>query len=85
MPAGTILYAQVDSYNPATSFGTVREGHEIVGGAYNNVHGPVYSMAAVSGDAMPLAYWGRILSKRRGPPASCWHQGRQDDGVPPRY
>jgi uncharacterized repeat protein (TIGR01451 family) len=30
------LYAQVDSYNPATSYGVVRETHEITGGAYNN-------------------------------------------------
>jgi hypothetical protein len=55
MPAGTVLYAQVDSYNPETSYGTVREGHEIVGGAYNNVHGPVYSTTAVSAADLPRA------------------------------
>jgi len=55
LPAGTVLYAQVDSYNPDTSYGTVREDHEIVGGAYNNVHGPVQSTAAVSGVGLPRA------------------------------
>jgi hypothetical protein len=47
LPAGTIVYAQVDSYNPGVSYGAVREDHEIRGGAYNNVHGPVISTAAV--------------------------------------
>jgi hypothetical protein len=52
LPVGTTLYAQVDSYNPATAYGTVLERHEIGGGAYNNVYGPVYSTAAISAGAM---------------------------------
>jgi hypothetical protein len=39
---GTAIYAQVDAYNGATTFGAVRETHEISGSAYNNVTGPVY-------------------------------------------
>jgi hypothetical protein len=35
--AGALLYAQVDSYNPNTSYGTVLESHEQVSGAYNNI------------------------------------------------
>ncbi|HEY1014758.1 MAG TPA: hypothetical protein VGE07_18750, partial [Herpetosiphonaceae bacterium] len=35
--AGTPLYAQVDSDNDATTYGAVREGHEITGGPYNNI------------------------------------------------
>jgi len=50
LPAGTPVYAQVDAYNDATSYGAVWESHEILGGAYNNVAGPVYSAGtAVSG------------------------------------
>jgi len=39
--AGTQLYAQVDSYNSTTNYGTVLEVHERDGGAYNNILGPV--------------------------------------------
>ena len=48
LPAGTPVYAQVDAYNAATTYGAVRESHEIVGGAYNNVAGPVYSTGAAT-------------------------------------
>jgi hypothetical protein len=41
IPAGVVLYAQVDSYNLETTFGAVREGHEAQGLPYNNVLGPV--------------------------------------------
>ncbi|MEZ4637108.1 MAG: Calx-beta domain-containing protein [Caldilineaceae bacterium] len=41
LSAGTVLYAQVDSANVATSYGGVLELHEILGGPYNNVLGPV--------------------------------------------
>jgi hypothetical protein len=37
---GTPVYAQVDSYNDSTTYGTVLENHEIMGGAYNNIAGP---------------------------------------------
>jgi hypothetical protein len=36
-PVGTPVYVQVDSFNPATSYGAVWEQHEMVNGFYNNV------------------------------------------------
>jgi len=45
----TPVYAQVDSYNADTTYGAVLESHEIRGGAYNNIAGPVYSTSTVSG------------------------------------
>jgi len=39
---GTPVYAQVDSANATTTYGGVLEDHEITGGAYNNVTGPVW-------------------------------------------
>ena len=38
---GTNVYAQVDSYNTNTTYGTVNETHEISNGTYNNITGPV--------------------------------------------
>ena len=49
------MYAQVDSYNPSTSYGTVLETHEMVGGAYNNIRGPVASSSALT-EASPLGH-----------------------------
>lgn len=37
----SVLYAQVDSLNAGTTYGNVLEGHEINGGSYNNITGPV--------------------------------------------
>jgi uncharacterized repeat protein (TIGR01451 family) len=37
LPGGATVYAQVDSVNPATAYGLVKETHEIAGGWYNNV------------------------------------------------
>jgi hypothetical protein len=46
---GTTIYAQVDSYNyPDTGHGIILETHEMLGGAYNNIRGPVFSVAALS-------------------------------------
>ena len=59
MPAGTVVYAQVDSYNPSTSYGAVWEDHEMRGGAYNNVHGPVYSFVVVDTPVGPAVNAGR--------------------------
>ncbi|MDJ0752847.1 MAG: PKD domain-containing protein [Ardenticatenaceae bacterium] len=39
--SGTVVYAQVDSAAASTTYGGVQESHEISGGAYNNVSGPV--------------------------------------------
>ena len=41
LPTGTLLYAQVDSADPASTYGTALESHEITGAAYNNILGPV--------------------------------------------
>jgi uncharacterized repeat protein (TIGR01451 family) len=51
LAAGTQVYAQADSAHSATSYGGVRESHEIVGGPYNNITGPVTSTGALDGEA----------------------------------
>jgi len=43
--AGTPVWAQVDSANADTDYGAVLENHEITGGEYNNINGPVPSTA----------------------------------------
>jgi uncharacterized repeat protein (TIGR01451 family) len=52
---GATIYAQVDSYNPDTSYGMVRETHEIVGAQYNNTSAAfkVASLAATTTDDLP--------------------------------
>jgi len=50
LPTGTVVYAQVDSFNLETTYGNVLETHEMTDGPYNNIRGPVHSTAAVSGD-----------------------------------
>ena len=41
LAAGTPVYAQVDSADANTTYGAVLENHEIAGGVYNNITGPV--------------------------------------------
>jgi len=41
IPAGTELYAQVDSANTTTDYGAVLENHEATNSLYNNITGPV--------------------------------------------
>jgi uncharacterized repeat protein (TIGR01451 family) len=53
LPAGTPVYAQVDSYAPDTDHGLVLESHEVGGSGYNNIAGPVLSPATVMGAAVP--------------------------------
>jgi len=48
---GTPIYAQVDSFNPVTQYGTVLEKHEAIGEPYNNILGPV-----LSGEGMVFGY-----------------------------
>jgi hypothetical protein len=48
LPIGTPVYAQVDSLDLSTTFGAVRENHEINGAPYNNILGPVLSAAALA-------------------------------------
>jgi hypothetical protein len=50
---GTPVYAQVDAVDLDTAYGSVLEGHEMRGGVYNNVGGPVYVQAGVAGEASP--------------------------------
>jgi uncharacterized repeat protein (TIGR01451 family) len=47
LPSSTPVYAQVDSYGDP-SYGLVQETHEISGGTYNNILGPVLSSAGFS-------------------------------------
>jgi hypothetical protein len=51
---GVEVYAQVDAWNPDTSYGAVLETHEDSGGAYNNVVGPVLVQFDGAGDAAAL-------------------------------
>jgi hypothetical protein len=43
---GTLIYAQVDSANASTAYGTVLETHESMGGAYNNILGRCFQPSA---------------------------------------
>ena len=45
LPAGTTVYAQVDSVNLDSSYGGVLETHEITGGPYNNTASTVSAAA----------------------------------------
>ncbi len=54
LPSDAAIYVQVDSANTATIYGAVLEGHEITGGPYNNVSGPVYPGAGM-GEGWPKA------------------------------
>jgi uncharacterized repeat protein (TIGR01451 family) len=45
LPVGTPIYAQVDCWNGATTYGAVLEDHEIKGEAYNNISDEVLSTA----------------------------------------
>ena len=49
IPAGTPVYVQVDSANANTTYGAVLENHEIAGGAYNNILGPILSTLNATG------------------------------------
>jgi uncharacterized repeat protein (TIGR01451 family) len=46
--AGVPVYVQVDSANAGTTYGAVLEGHEMVGGPYNNIAGPAYAVSSLS-------------------------------------
>jgi uncharacterized repeat protein (TIGR01451 family) len=51
LATGTQVYAQVDSWDSSTTYGSVRESHEVTGAPYNNVFGPVE--AAADGATLP--------------------------------
>jgi uncharacterized repeat protein (TIGR01451 family) len=67
---GDAVYAQVDSSNAATSYGTVLENHEIAGGPYNNVSGQftVQGAGAASPPAAVQDGSGKAISKTSLPP-----------------
>jgi uncharacterized repeat protein (TIGR01451 family) len=45
LATGTQVYAQVDSWDSSTTYGSVRESHEVAGEPYNNIFGPVDAVA----------------------------------------
>jgi uncharacterized repeat protein (TIGR01451 family) len=45
LPVGTPVYVQVDSADVTTDYGAILEDHEMIGGPYNNISGPVLSTA----------------------------------------
>jgi hypothetical protein len=51
---GTTVYAQADSYNPTSSYGNVYETHELLGGVYNNIRGPISSVASTTAIEVPF-------------------------------
>jgi hypothetical protein len=53
LPAGTPIYAQVDSAHISTTYGAVLENHEITGGPYNNVSDPATATARIEGLSTP--------------------------------
>jgi uncharacterized repeat protein (TIGR01451 family) len=57
---GDAVYAQVDSANAATSYGSVLENHEITGGPYNNVSGQ-FTVQGLGAKSSP------VLSPDEGP------------------
>jgi len=63
---GTAVYAQADSYNMATTYGAVRELHEVTGAPYNNILGPVY---AIRGPAGEVPTWGNDPASSGGLPS----------------
>ena len=64
---GTPIYVQVDSAHAQTTYGGILENHEITGGAYNNISGPVLVTAA-AGNGPPAAPAASAASRRYLPP-----------------
>lgn len=52
---GSAIYVQVDSANALTDYGAVLESHELLGGTYNNISGPIYVPVGEGSDAAPPA------------------------------
>lgn len=70
LPVGTRIYAQVDSANDGSAYGAVREIHEALGTAYNNIAGPVLSTHGATAQTRPqpsgqVEVTGGVLPKRR--------------------
>jgi len=54
VPSGTPIYAQVDSINLDTNYGGVLESHEMNGGPYNNIIGPIVVTGLTNQGAAPI-------------------------------
>ena len=54
VPSGTPIYAQVDSINLDTNYGGVLESHEMNGGPYNNIIGPIVVAGLTNHRAAPI-------------------------------
>jgi uncharacterized repeat protein (TIGR01451 family) len=63
LAVGTPVYAQADSAHSYTAYGGVEENHEIVGGPYNNISGPVDVTDATVGGSLPLTTDGSYSSE----------------------
>jgi PKD repeat protein len=69
LPAGSTLYAQVDSAHENTTYGAIYENHEIMGTPYeNNILGPSTSAASASGLALPPPGQDRFVPSIHLPP-----------------
>jgi len=66
LDAGTPVYAQVDSWNPDTSYGAVLEIHEKLGEAYNNIGSTVSTTGGTA--APPAPSGGRPVRYESLPP-----------------
>jgi uncharacterized repeat protein (TIGR01451 family) len=54
VPPGTPVWAQVDSVNLNSTYGGVLESHEISGGSYNNITGPVTASSTGEPTEIPV-------------------------------
>ncbi len=68
LPSGTEVWAQADSAHAGTSYGGVFENHEIVGGPYNNVSGPVAVTGVADVGLLPAEGRSRPVSTNTLPP-----------------
>ena len=57
LPAGTPIYAQVDSAHANNPDGGILEIHEILGGAYNNVSAPTIAGGSITPTSSPALDW----------------------------
>lgn len=67
LPPGTAIYAQVDSANAETNYGGVWEVHEVNGGAYNNIFGPVSAPNVGSSLAQTSKFYLPLISDAAQP------------------
>jgi uncharacterized protein YegL len=67
IPPGTAVYAQVDSANAETNYGGVREVHEVNGGTYNNIFGPVSAPNVGSSLAQTSKFYLPLISDAAQP------------------